>query len=71
MRIYANLIGNWTDITNTGTIENQDPEVFIEEKLMYSDKSGKADCFKYDYIHIQYGNRDYRIHPSMLQIVKP
>ena len=27
MRIYANLIGNWTDITNTGTIENQDPEV--------------------------------------------
>lgn len=69
-RIYANLIGNWTDITETGTIERQDPLTFIEENLFYKPYSKVADCFEYDYIHIQYQNSDYRIHPVMIQIVE-
>lgn len=68
-RIYANLIGNWIDITDTGTIEQQDPGSFIEENLYYKSPDRKAKCFEYDYVHIQYEGADYRIHPSMIQIV--
>ena len=69
-RYYANLLGNWVDITDAGTVEDhQNPSVFFEENLFYEDGSHVAKCFEYDYIHIQYGGKDYRIHPSMIQIV--
>ena len=60
MRVYANLLGSWTDITDTGTIANQqDPTTY----------SKNAKCFEYDYIHVQYNGVDYRIHPAMIQIL--
>ena len=69
-RIYANLLGQWTDITKSGTVENQqDPLTFFEENLTYDSGRHTAKCFEYDYINIQYENRNYRIHPSMIQIV--
>ena len=69
-RIYANLLGEWIDITEAGTVEdNQDPTVFFDENLTYSENSKIAKCFEYDYINIQYNGRNYRIHPSMVQIV--
>ncbi len=68
-KIYANLIGNWTDITHTGTIEKCDPLTFISEQLTYKDGDYTAKCFKYDYVNIEYGNANYRIHPSQIQIV--
>ena len=69
-RIYANLLGEWIDITEAGTVEdNQDPTVFFNENLTYSENSNVAKCFEYDYINIQYNGRNYRIHPSMVQIV--
>lgn len=69
-RIYANLLGEWIDITETGTVEdNQDPTVFFDENLTYSENSKIAKCFEYDYINIQHNGRNYRIHPSMVQIV--
>ena len=71
LQIYANLLGTWTDITNAGTIgDNKDPVTFVKEQLIYSDGSGTADCWKYDYINVQYDGKNYRIHPSMIQIVK-
>lgn len=70
MKVYANLLGNWTDITETGTIaDNQDPCTYIENCLRYEQDSTVADCFKYDYINVQYDGKNYRIHPSMIQIV--
>ena len=69
-RIYANLLGEQIDITEAGTVEdNQDPTVFFNENLTYSENSKIARCFEYDYINIQYNGRNYRIHPSMVQIV--
>ncbi|MEG0591190.1 MAG: hypothetical protein RR496_06030 [Lachnospiraceae bacterium] len=69
-RIYANLIGNWTDITDSGTVEDcQRPSIYFGEDLTYEDESKVAKCFEYDYIHVQYGGKDYRIHPTMIQIV--
>ena len=69
-RIYANLLGNWVDITKDGTVaDNQDPLKYFEENLVYDIGSNTANCFKYDYINIQYSGKNYRIHPSCIQIV--
>jgi len=69
-RIYANLLGVWTDITETGTVADfQNPSVYFEENLTYEAGSKVAKCFEYGYIHVQHNGKDYRIHPSMIQIV--
>lgn len=69
-RIYANLLGEWIDITEDGTVEDhQDPSTYFQENLVYEPGSKVAKCFEYDYINIQYHGRNYRIHSSMIQIV--
>jgi hypothetical protein len=70
MRIYANLLGTWTDITDTGTLADfQDPTTYIKENLRYLPDTNVAECFKHDYINVQYNGHNYRLHPSMIQIV--
>lgn len=70
-RIYANLLGSWIDITDTGTVEDQqNPSAYFKENLRYMDGSTVAECFKYGYINIQYNGANYRIHPSCIQIVE-
>lgn len=67
-RYYANLLGNWTDITDKGTVADyQDPSTYFEENLTY--ENGVAKCFEYGYIHVQYNGKDYRISPDCIQIV--
>ena len=69
-RTYANLLGVWVDITNTGTVADlQKPAIYFEENLTYEGGSKIAKRFEYDYIHVQYNGKDYQIHPSMIQIV--
>lgn len=69
-KIYANLLGTWTDITKCGTVADlQNPLLYFEENLSYDSCSKTAKCFEYDYIHVQYDGKDYRIHPTMIQIV--
>lgn len=74
MRVYANLLGAWTDITEKGTVEaHKDPVTYFKEMLKYEDYAFKgtqlvAECFKYDFINVQYKDINYRIHPSMIQI---
>lgn len=68
--IYANLLGEWVDITEDGTVEDhQDPSTYFKENLVYEPGSKVAKCFEHDYINIQYHDRNYRIHSSMIQIV--
>lgn len=70
-RYYANLLGTWIDITDSGTVEDhQKPSTYFEENLTYSEKSKVAKCFEYDYINVQYDGKNYRIHPSQIQIVE-
>jgi hypothetical protein len=38
--------------------------------LKYQGTSRYAECFEYDYIHVQYQGKDYRINPAFIQIVK-
>ena len=70
MRISACLLGDWIDITETATVaDNQEPVKYFKENLAYVDGSRYANCFKYDYIHVQYQGKDYRINPAFIQIV--
>lgn len=70
-RIYANLLGDWIDITDCATVaDNQNPSEYFEEMLAYESNSDTASCFKFDYIHVQYKGKDYRIHPSCIQFVE-
>lgn len=61
--LYANLLGRWISLTDSeATLDNHvAPSVWVEEYLQ--------DAFKYDYVNVQYKGRNYRIHPSMLQVV--
>lgn len=69
-RYYANLLGNWVDITEEGTVENhQHVPTFFEERLEYLNGGKISEYFKYDYINIQYKGKNYRIHPAFIQIV--
>lgn len=60
-RVHANLLGTWVDITDDGLLDNRNPLTYIEEEIQ--------DMFKYDYINISYHDKNYRIHPSFLQVV--
>lgn len=69
-RYYANLLGNWVDITTEGTVgDYQDPATFFEENLIFKEGSTTAECFLYGYINVQYKGKNYRIDPSCIQIV--
>ena len=69
-RYYANLLGKWVDITDDGTVEDgKSPKSYFGGTITYSEESEIADCFKHDYINVQYGGKNYRIHPSCIQIV--
>ena len=69
MRVYANLLGVWTDVTDNGTVaDHQDPVTYFKEMLAYEESSKTAEAFEFDYINVQYGGKNYRLHPSMIQI---
>lgn len=69
MRIYANLLGNWTDITDEGTVaDNQEPSRYFKDMLSYGEGT-VAEAFKYGYINVQYQGKNYRLDPSHIQIV--
>ncbi len=69
-RVYACLLGDWIDITNTGTIENESPLTYITEELGNCGNNDTFKSFQYDYVNIQYNRKNYRIHPAMIQIVR-
>ncbi len=61
MRIYANLLGTWTDITDSGLIQNTDPVTYYAKEW--------STIFELEFVNIRSGDKNYRIHPSHLQIV--
>lgn len=60
-KIYANLLGNWTDITSDGLLNEENPITYYREQIQ--------DMCKYDHVNVFYKEKTYRIHPSMIQIV--
>lgn len=70
-RIYANLLGTWTDISDATVFDYQPTLKYFEEVLLTPiDTNSKfTKLFEYNYINIQYDGKNYRIHPSQIQIV--
>jgi hypothetical protein len=69
MRIYANLLGNRTDITDTGTVERgKDPVTYFKENLDYDEGSYVAEAFKFGYILVEYQDKQFRLDPAHIQI---
>ncbi len=60
-RVYACLLGNWVDITDKGLLHQRSVLTYVDEEIQ--------DMFSYDYINVSYENKNYRIHPSFIQIV--
>lgn len=70
MRIYANLLGNWTDITDCATVADyQNPTTYFEENYTFDENSKVAKCFEYGYVHVQYNGKDYKLAPEHFQFV--
>lgn len=67
-RIYANLLGDWTDITDGGLVDGYPAKELIQN-LSYEKGSYKAKGLEYDYVNITFGEKSYRINLAMLQIV--
>lgn len=61
--IYACLLGEWVNLTAShATIDdNKDANVWWEEN--------GTTLFDYDYVNVQYRGKNYRIHPSSIQVV--
>jgi len=60
-KVFANLLGEWIDITEDGTLHNRKPLTYVDEEI--------HEMFKYDYINVGYNGKNYRIHPSLIQVV--
>lgn len=69
-RIYANLLGTWTDITDVGTVADyQSPGLYFEENLTYEKENTVPKAFEFGYVNVQYKGKNYRVDPSCIQIV--
>lgn len=68
-RYYACLLGNWVDITDCTVEDNQKASEYFKNNLAYGKNDKIAKCFEYDYINIQYDNKNYRINPVFIQVV--
>lgn len=61
--IYACLCGKWVNLSaSNATVDNQKTV-----QTWWKEENDKL--FNYDYINIQYNGKNYRIHPSFLQVV--
>lgn len=62
-KMYANLLGRWVDLHSDpkATVFESDPSLYIEEQLQ--------DMFEYNYVNIYFEGIEYRIHPSLIQVI--
>lgn len=70
-RYYANLLGNWTDITDSGTIQGAlASETVVGQNLVQFPSMPSQTCFGYDFVLVEYDGRSFWLHPSCIQIVE-
>ena len=61
--IYAFLCGTWVNLsTSNATVDDGKPV-----NNWWENEGDKL--FDYDYLNIQYNGKNYRIHPSFIQVV--
>nr|DAQ49429.1 MAG TPA: hypothetical protein [Caudoviricetes sp.] len=61
--IYACLCGTWVNLSaSNATVDDGKPV-----NTWWKNEGDKL--FEYDYLNIQYNGKNYRIHPSFIQVV--
>lgn len=61
--IYACLCGTWVNLSAANaTVDDGKPV-----NIWWKEEGDKL--FKYDHLNIQYKEKNYRIHPSFIQVV--
>ncbi|MED0688025.1 hypothetical protein [Anoxybacillus ayderensis] len=74
-RIYANLLGEWVDLSSDDTCligpRMVSPSVWWEEnaEIWSPDKKDEHTMYQLDYVNIHYKGKDYRISPIFIQVV--
>lgn len=75
-QIYANLIGNWVNLTDDPDckmgIHMTSPDIWWEENAdIFSpfQKSEENTMYQLDYVYIHYKGIDYRINPIFIQVI--
>ena len=61
-QVYANLLGNWVELTDGATIEKYDPVTWYK-----GDGIDLMDQFCY--VNVQFRGANYRVHSSQIQII--
>ncbi|MEB8649341.1 hypothetical protein P4G96_10595 [Bacillus cereus] len=57
-KIYANLLGEWVELQDTDTIQNENPYIWIREHNLH----------EHNFINVSSGEKGYKIHVSQIQI---
>lgn len=77
LRVYANLLGEWVDLSeDENCVMGQNmvrPSIWWEENAeIWSpiQKTEEHTMYQLDYVHIHYKRKDYRINPIFIQIVE-
>lgn len=62
MVVFANLAGQWTELTGNDTIENEPAQIFVNDNL------SKLECHLLnDFLCIEHSNFIYHVHISQIQ----
>lgn len=69
MFVYANLLGNWTELTDDDTINGCPPVVFIESVLL-ADNSYENFKINNEFVDVTINHDVYSIHKSCIQVTK-
>lgn len=66
MFVYANLLGNWTKLTENDIINGTSPVNFVE-KVLSSENSYETFKLTNDFVEVITGEDTYHIHKSCIQ----
>lgn len=70
-RLYANLLGNWTELTSDDIFlpHGSSPSLWIEESMFYQYEDYHESVRGYDFVSLVHNEVEYRIHISQFQII--
>lgn len=63
MRIYANLLGVWTELTDDDNISGQPPAYFVDQTLVSKELTELSNNF----VEVTSNNVKYYVHISCIQ----
>lgn len=63
MFVYANLLGKWTELTESDNIEGGLPQTYAEQVLLNPEYQG----VEKDFIEVTVKNTTYYLHKSCIQ----